>query len=45
LIFREDTKRFIAVKFSVRGRDMGSTIAEAQQEVKKVVQIFQKDTT
>lgn len=37
LIFREDTKRFIAVKFSVRGRDMGSTIAEAQQEVKKVV--------
>lgn len=37
LIFREDTKRFIAVKFSVRGRDMGSTIADAQQEVKKVI--------
>ncbi|MEA5141520.1 efflux RND transporter permease subunit [Arcicella rigui] len=37
LIFREDTKRFIAVKFSVRGRDMGSTIKEAQAEVEKVV--------
>ena len=33
LIFREDMKRFIAVKFSIRGRDMGSVIAEAQQKV------------
>lgn len=37
LIFREDTKRFIAVKFSVRGRDMGSTIAEAQRGVARVI--------
>jgi cobalt-zinc-cadmium resistance protein CzcA len=33
LIFRDDTQRFIAIKFSVRGRDMGSTIEEAQQQV------------
>jgi heavy metal efflux system protein len=37
LIFREDARRFIAVKFSVRGRDMGSTIAEAQGGVTKVI--------
>ncbi|MET3127031.1 cobalt-zinc-cadmium resistance protein CzcA [Arcicella rosea] len=42
LIFREDTKRFIAVKFSVRGRDMGSTIEEAQKEVNKVVHSLPK---
>lgn len=34
-IFRDNTKRFIGVKFSVRERDLGSTIAEAQQNVKK----------
>ena len=39
LIFREDNLRFIAVKFSVRGRDMGSTIAEAQAEVNKVLKL------
>jgi cobalt-zinc-cadmium resistance protein CzcA len=32
-IYRDDTKRFIGVKFSVRERDLGSTIAEAQQQV------------
>ena len=32
-IYRENTKRFIGVKFSVRGRDLGSTIAEAQKKV------------
>ncbi|MFN8357708.1 MAG: CusA/CzcA family heavy metal efflux RND transporter [Spirosomataceae bacterium] len=42
LIFREDMKRFIAVKFSVRGRDMGSTIADAQQEVQKVIHSLPK---
>ncbi|MDR6563994.1 MULTISPECIES: CusA/CzcA family heavy metal efflux RND transporter [unclassified Arcicella] len=42
LIFREDTKRFIAVKFSVRGRDMGSTIEEAQTEVNKVIHALPK---
>lgn len=35
-IYRDDTKRFIGVKFSVRGRDLGSTIAEAQKQVSKL---------
>jgi cobalt-zinc-cadmium resistance protein CzcA len=29
-IYREQGKRFIAVKFSVRGRDLGGAVAEAQ---------------
>jgi cobalt-zinc-cadmium resistance protein CzcA len=33
LIFRDDNERYSAIKFSVRGRDMGSTIAEAQDKV------------
>jgi cobalt-zinc-cadmium resistance protein CzcA len=33
LIFHDDNKRFCAVKFSVRGRDMGSTIEEGQEKV------------
>jgi len=32
-IYRDNTKRFIVVKFSVRGRVLGSTIAEAQKKV------------
>ena len=32
-IFRDNNLRHIAVKFSVRGRDLGSTITEAQQKV------------
>jgi cobalt-zinc-cadmium resistance protein CzcA len=32
-VYREGNQRFGAVKFSVRGRDLGSTIAEAQQKV------------
>ena len=32
-IYRDDTKRFIGVKFSVRERDLGSTIADAQKKV------------
>ncbi|MBA4198762.1 MAG: CusA/CzcA family heavy metal efflux RND transporter [Chitinophaga sp.] len=39
LIFRDDNERYAALKFSVRGRDMGSTIAEAQEKVNKVVQL------
>ncbi len=38
-IYRENNARFIAIKFSVRGRDMGSTIAEAQALVKKNVSL------
>lgn len=37
LIFRDDNQRYAALKFSIRGRDMGSTIAEAQEKVNKVV--------
>ncbi|WP_416867662.1 MAG: efflux RND transporter permease subunit [Imperialibacter sp.] len=32
-IYRDNTKRFIGVKFSVRERDLGSTIEEAQKKV------------
>ncbi len=38
-IYRDNTNRFIGVKFSVRERDLGSTIAEAQQKVNKNVQL------
>ncbi|HET6254903.1 MAG TPA: CusA/CzcA family heavy metal efflux RND transporter [Puia sp.] len=37
LIFRDDNERYAALKFSVRGRDMGSTIAEAQQKTDAAV--------
>ena len=33
LIFRDENERFATLKFSVRGRDMGSTIADAQHQV------------
>ncbi|MBS1642901.1 MAG: efflux RND transporter permease subunit [Bacteroidetes bacterium] len=39
LIFRDDNERYSALKFSVRGRDMGSTIAEAREKVSKVVSV------
>ncbi|GAB3561021.1 CusA/CzcA family heavy metal efflux RND transporter [Spirosoma luteolum] len=39
LIFREGGQRYGAVKFSVRGRDMGSAVAEAQQYVQQHVQL------
>ncbi|MBD1366824.1 efflux RND transporter permease subunit [Mucilaginibacter sp. ZT4R22] len=38
-IFRDNNTRYIAVKFSVRGRDLGSTIAEAQAKVNKDVKL------
>jgi cobalt-zinc-cadmium resistance protein CzcA len=38
-IFRDNNTRYIAVKFSVRGRDLGSTIAEAQQKVNAAVKL------
>lgn len=36
-IYREGSSRYIGVGFSVRGRDLGSTIAEAQAKVKEKV--------
>jgi len=41
IIFRDDNRRYSAVKFSVRGRDMGSTIAEARKKVDQKVQLQQ----
>jgi cobalt-zinc-cadmium resistance protein CzcA len=40
-IYRDNTKRFIGVKFSVRERDLGSTIAEAQKNVTENIQLPQ----
>ena len=39
IIFRDDNRRYTAVKFSIRGRDMGSVIAEAQSKVDKEVKL------
>ena len=38
-IYRDNNKRFIAIKFSIRERDLGSTIAEAQEKVNAKVNI------
>ena len=38
-IYRESNERFIAVKFSVRGRDLGSTVADAQDEVTRKIKV------
>ncbi|MDR1164132.1 MAG: efflux RND transporter permease subunit, partial [Candidatus Accumulibacter sp.] len=38
-IYRERARRYIAIKFSVRGRDLGSAVAEAQSKVRKSVEI------
>jgi len=35
-IYRTDNQRIIAVKFSVRGRDMGSVVAEAKEKTKDI---------
>lgn len=40
-IYRDNTKRFIGVKFSVRDRDLGSTIADAQAQVLNNIQVPQ----
>jgi heavy metal efflux system protein len=38
-IYRDNTKRFIGVKFSIRERDLGSTISEAQAIVNSNVKL------
>ncbi len=40
-IYRDNNNRFIGVKFTVRGRDLGSTIADAQARVKNSMKIPQ----
>ena len=37
-IYREENSRYVAVKFSVRGRDLGSTVEEAIKKVNAVGQ-------
>lgn len=39
IIYRDNHARFCAVKFSVRGRDMGTAVAEAQAKVNKQVNL------
>ena len=38
-IYHESVQRFIPVKFSVRGRDLGGTVEEAQQRIRKNVKL------
>ena len=38
-VYRDNNKRFIGVKFSVRERDLGSTINEAQKNVDKNIKL------
>jgi heavy metal efflux system protein len=38
-IYRERSQRYIPIKFSVRGRDLGGTVAEAQDRVTKAVKL------
>jgi cobalt-zinc-cadmium resistance protein CzcA len=38
-IYREGSSRYIAIKYSVRGRDLGSTVRQAIVEVRQKVQL------
>src|ERR1700716_3330980 len=38
-IYREQQQRYIPIKFSVRGRDLGSTVLEAQRKIAEEVQL------
>jgi heavy metal efflux system protein len=38
-IYRERSQRYIPIKFSVRGRDLGSTVAEAQERIAKTIKL------
>ena len=38
-IYREATQRYIPIKFSVRGRDLGSTVAEAQERIATAINL------
>ncbi|HKF57488.1 MAG TPA: CusA/CzcA family heavy metal efflux RND transporter [Blastocatellia bacterium] len=40
-IYRENNERYIPIKFSVRGRDLGSTVAEAKSKVESMVKLPQ----
>jgi cobalt-zinc-cadmium resistance protein CzcA len=38
-IYHEATQRYVPIKFSVRGRDLGSTVVEAQARIAKDIQL------
>ena len=38
-VYREGNERYIAIKYSVRGRDLGSTVEEAIQKVREKVEL------
>jgi cobalt-zinc-cadmium resistance protein CzcA len=38
-IYREGNSRYVAIKYSVRGRDLGSTVRQAIEEVRKKVRL------
>ena len=38
-IYHESVQRFVPVKFSVRGRDLGSTVADAQDRISKAIKL------
>src|SRR6202050_5315728 len=38
-VYREGNERYIAIKYRVRGRDLGSTVEEALQKVREKVQL------
>ncbi len=37
IIYRENNERYIPIKFSVRGRDLASTVQEAQEKIRQQV--------
>ena len=41
MIYREGNQRYIAIKYSVRGRDLGSTVEEAMRKVNREVKLPQ----
>ena len=38
-IYRDRSQRYVPIKFSVRGRDLGGTVAEAQERVAKKIKL------
>jgi cobalt-zinc-cadmium resistance protein CzcA len=38
-IYREENSRYVAIKYSVRGRDLGSTVEEAMRKVQQQVKL------
>jgi heavy metal efflux system protein len=39
VIYRDTNSRYVAIKYSVRGRDLGSTVEEAMDKVRKAIKL------